>query len=78
MPKVRPQKAISDFGTFTVTCTYSDKPLLGSEPMLLEIIKKALRHGTQNQSVPALVPVRKGDVRRLRPDNQVDKSIPAT
>lgn len=61
VPKGRPQKAISDFGTFIVTCTYSDKPLLGSEPWLLEIMKKAIRHGTQNQSMPGLVPVGKRD-----------------
>lgn len=78
MPNVRPQKSICDFSTFTVTCTYGDKPLSVSDPVLIEIVKKALRNGTQTQSVPGLVPVRKRGERRLRPDNQVDKGITAT
>ncbi len=40
VPQVRRKKAISDFPAFTVTCTYSDVPLLGSDPGLVEIIKK--------------------------------------
>ena len=42
VPQVRRRKAISDFSVHTVTGTYSDVPLLGSDPGLVEIIKKAV------------------------------------
>ncbi len=59
--KFKSQKSISDFSKFAVTCIYNDKPLSCSDPMLLEIIKRAVPHVIQNQLVPRLVPERKGD-----------------
>jgi hypothetical protein len=73
--KVRPQKAISDFGTFTVTCTHADKPLSAGDSVLLETIKKALLYCIQNQSVPELDTLGKGNERRFRPKHQDDEKI---
>jgi hypothetical protein len=75
---VKRQKSISDFSKFAVIGIYSNRPLSASDPVFLEIIKSALRHCTQNESAPRLVPVRKRSERRLRRNNQVDKGITAT